>query len=376
MNCKIAGILGIKAVENLWQFECGTRIFSGSNALENLKALNAQRIFIVSDPFFSKNGTAQQLAALCDADGVYIFDRIMPDPTVELIAQGAALVREFAPDAIAALGGGSAMDCAKALKYFGAPDARLIAIPTTSGSGSEVTDFAILTHGSVKYPLISEKLRPDWAILCSALVEKLPDTLVADGGFDVLAHALEAIAATNASPISDSLATFAFSNAFAGLPGSFDGDRSLRQQVHEASTMAGLAFTHAGLGICHALSHSLGGQFHIPHGRLNAILLPTVVERNAPYAGHKYAQISRAAGLGGASENMAVRNLKNGLCRLRRYLKLPETLLQAGIDTNQLRQNLDALVQAAMEDPCCKTNPAPVDASMLRRLLQEVAGHG
>ncbi len=360
----------------MWQFQCGTRIFAGGSALENLKNLNARRVFIVSDPFFSKNGTTQRIAALCGADQVYIFDGVMPDPTVQCIAESTFRVQEFAPDGILALGGGSAMDCAKALKYFGAPEAMLVAIPTTSGSGSEVTDFAILTHNGVKYPFISQKIRPDWAILDSSLVSQLPASLVADGGFDVLAHALEAIAATNASPITDSLAACAFCTAYKNLPSSFEGNTAVRQELHEASTMAGLAFTHAGLGLCHALSHSLGGRFHIPHGRLNAVLLPAVVEFNAPFAGHKYAALSRAASFSGAGESMAVRSLKNGLCRLRRQLNLPENLQQAGIDPKALRQELDGILRAVLQDPCCATNPAPVDRAAVEQLLREVMGHG
>ncbi len=360
----------------MWQFECGTRLFAGSGALDNLEKLNARRVFIVSDPFFSKNGTAQCVADRTGAGEIRIFDGVMPDPTVPLIAEGTVTVQEFKPDAIIVLGGGSAMDCAKALRHFGAPQAKLVAIPTTSGSGSEVTDFAILTHEGVKYPLISPKLRPTWAILEDSLVAKLPPNLIADGGFDVLAHSLEAAVGKHAGPLSDALAKDAFSTTFRQLRASFEGDLQARAAIHSASTMAGLAFTHAGLGLCHALSHSLGGRFHVPHGRLNAILLPAVVGFNAQSASWQYAQMARAADLSGASENMAVRSLKNGLCRLRRALELPETLAQAGIDLKELRQQEDAIVRAALRDPCCATNPVSVDESAVRQVLYEAAGHG
>lgn len=214
------------------------------------------------------------------------------------------------------------MDTAKAMVYFSGEQIPLAAIPTTSGSGAEVTDFAIVTHDEVKHPLVSERLRPQWAILDSELLAELPRSLIADAGFDVLAHALEAVAGRNASPITDALARDAFRTAYSLLPASYGGDPSVRLAIHQAATMAAMAFSQAGLGICHALAHSLGGQFHVPHGRLNAILLPTVVSYNGVAAGAAYTALARQAGLGGSAEAIALRNLKNGLVRLRRELRL------------------------------------------------------
>jgi alcohol dehydrogenase class IV len=266
------------------------------------------------------------------------------------------------------------MDCAKAMLHFAGGDIRLVAIPTTSGSGSEVTGFAILTHQSVKHPLIDQRLRPEMAILDEDLLTGLPPSLVADGGFDVLSHALEAFVAQDASPFTDALARDAFCCAFGALPASFAGQLTVRGKVHTAATMAGMAFTQAGLGVCHALSHSLGGMFHIPHGRLNAILLPSVVSLNAAAAGEKYAKLARAAGLGGSVDTIAVRNLKNGLIRLRRELKLPETLAQAGVQPRDVWRRADEIVAAALNDPCCRTNPVKVEDFMLRQMLEEVTG--
>ena len=138
--------------------------------------------------------------------------------------------------------------------------------------------------------------------------------------------------------------------------------------------MAGMAFTQAGLGICHALAHSLGGEFHVPHGRLNAILLPAVIAVNAESAKEKYAAVARAAGLGSSSDTMAVRNLRNALIRLRRQLKLPQTLAQAGVDPRLLRQKKEQILAAALADPCCSTNPAPVTGQLLQSVLEEVTG--
>jgi len=273
-----------------------------------------------------------------------------------------------------ALGGGSTMDCAKAMAFFAGIDLKLVAIPTTSGSGSEVTDFAILTHGAVKHPLVNEKLRPDVAILDSDLLEKLPKKLIADTGFDVICHALEGFVATGAGAISDSLAKDAFVTVYANLPTSFAGNLSVRLKIHEAATMAGLAFTHAGLGLCHAMAHALGGAFHLPHGRLNAILLPSVIDCNAHVCAGKYAALARAAGLPGTADTVAVRNLKNGLVSLRRQLGMPATLKEAGVDPRQVWHKSAELVKAVLADPCCKTNPLPVADFMVRRILEEVTG--
>ncbi len=358
------------------RFELTTAIVSGKGAVAALSELGAKRLLMVTDPFFYENGTAARVAACAKAADVAYFSDVKPDPSVELAAQGTAVVKAFDPDVIVALGGGSAMDCAKAMAYFSGTDAKFVAIPTTSGSGSEVTDFAILTHDGVKHPLVDKRLRPALAILDSDLLQKLPKGLVADTGFDVLSHALEALVATDGGMITDALAKTAFCTAYELLPKSYAGQTQVRMDIHMAATMAGMAFTQAGLGLCHALAHSLGGMFHIPHGRLNAILLPAVIECNAPAAGEKYTQLAQAAGIGGSARTVAVRNLKNALIRLRRELDMPDTLVQAGVDIRKLRTQLQPLVASALADPCCRTNPAAVDESMVRAVLDEVSGRG
>ncbi len=355
-------------------FYSGTRILAGTGAVASLKDLGIGRLFLVTDPYFAKNGTAQKVAQAANARELEIFDRIQPDPSVDLAAEGTARVKAFMPDAIVALGGGSAMDCAKAMAYFSGSQARLIAIPTTSGSGSEVTDFAILTHDGIKHPLVDPRLRPEIAILDDSLLQQLPASLVADAGFDILAHALEAYVAKGAGAITDALAKDAFCAAFGSLPASFAGQTAVRLKIHTAATMAGMAFTQAGLGLCHALAHSLGGMFHTPHGRLNAILLPAVIGCNAHCAGAKYASLARAAGLGGSADTLALRNLKNGLVRLRSELNLPGTLAQAGIDPRQVWYAMDSIVASTLKDPCCNTNPIKVEDFMVRRVLEEVMG--
>ena len=356
------------------EFACDTKLIVGTGAVAALKDLGAKRLLLVTDPYFGKNGTAQRIAGEACAEQVKIFDRVEPDPSVALAAEGTASVKEFMPDVIVALGGGSAMDTAKAMAYFGNSGAKLVAIPTTSGSGSEVTDFAILTHGGVKHPLVDKRLRPAVAILDDDLLRSLPQSLVADAGFDVLAHALEAFVGRNATGVTDALAKDSFCTAFALLPASFNGCVSVRLKIHVASAMAGMAFTQAGLGMCHALAHSLGGMFHVPHGRLNAILLPAVIGCNAHGAGEKYAIIARAAGLSGSADTVAVRNLKNALVRLRKELRLPATLAEAGVNPRAVWKAMGELVSATLADPCCQTNPIPVEDFMVRKVLEEVTG--
>ena len=357
-------------------FSCKTNIIAGEGTLAELGKLGARRVFLVTDPFFRENGTAQRVAELTGAQTVEIFDRVVPDPSVTLAAEGAARFREVKPDLLVALGGGSAMDCAKAIGYFGGGDYLLAAVPTTSGSGSEVTDFAILTHAGVKHPLVDEKLRPDIAILDGQLLKKLPKGLIADSGFDVLAHALEACVGTKGGSITGCLAREAARMAFQALPGSFAGDLSQRLPMHKAATLAGLAFNQGGLGLCQALSHALGGAFHVPHGRLNAVLLPAVVGINAAAGLAQYARLARAAGFSASSDTMAVRELTNGLVRLRKQLQLPATLAEAGVELKALLQQEQQIVEAALADPCCRTNPVKPEANLLRQILLQVSGRG
>lgn len=363
-----------EAVVTMEEFSCKTRILSGEGAIEALGTLGAKRVLLVADPYFVKNGMASRVLTKTGAPDSRIFDRVRPDPTVELAAEGTAVLREFGPDLVVALGGGSAMDLAKAMVYFAKEDCTLCALPTTSGSGSEVTNFAILTHNKVKHPLVDDRLLPDVAILDSDLLMELPKGLIAETGFDAITHAVEAYTAKEGGVFSDLLAREAFSSLYAALPASYAGRKDVRLKVHIASTMAGMAFTHSGLGLSHAMAHSLGGLFHVPHGRLNAILLPAVIGSNAAAAGKRYAELARAAGMGGSADTMGVRNLKNGLIRLRRELNLPETLVQAGVDPRQVWRSTGDIVAATLSDPCCRSNPMPVEDFLVRRILEEVTG--
>ncbi len=356
-------------------FFCKTKIISGVGVIWELSQLGIQRLLVVADSYFRETEWPEKLKKATKAEKCEFFYEIVPDPSVELSAKGTAVVQAFQPDTVIALGGGSAMDCAKAMVYFSGLDVRFVAIPTTSGSGSEVTDFAILTHGGTKHPLIDQRLQPEMAILDGNLLNTLPKKLIAEAGYDIVAHAVESYVAKNAGAISKSLARDAFATAHRLLPASFAGDTQVRLEIHVAATMAGMAFSQSGLGLCHAMSHALGGRFHLPHGRLNAILLPAVVEYNAQANG-QYAALSRAAGFGGTAELTAVRNLKNALVHLRKALQLPETLAQAGVPPLQVREATEELVKAVLADPCCATNPVRPDEKAVRRILQQVTGVG
>ena len=358
------------------EYSCKTKIISGSGSLAQIGKLGSKRLMVVADPFFEKNGVADKIVQLSGAEETLIYSGVAPDPTAQQVAQAVAEIKAFTPDTVVALGGGSAMDCAKATVFFSGLSLYFVAVPTTSGSGSEVTDFSIITHNGVKHPLIDAALCPDMAILDSDLLKELPPGLIADTGFDVLSHALEGYVATGSGAITDALAADAFVTAFSQLPKSFHGDLSVRGQMHTASAMAGMAFTRAGLGLCHAMSHSLGGMFHIPHGRLNAILLPSVVEANSCAAAPKYAKLARRAGISGAADTVAVRNLKNSLIRLRKELKMPGSLSEAGVKREEISHHTAEIIASTLKDPCCKTNPVPVTAELVRRVLKEVTGTG
>jgi len=212
--------------------------------------------------------------------------------------------------------------------------------------------------------------------LDSELLTTLPKALIAETGFDAIAHAVESYVAKNAGAVTDCLALDAFRTVTAHLPASYAGDTSRRQRIHIAATMAAMAFNQAGLGLCHGLAHALGARFHVPHGRLNAVLLPPVIGCNGHAAGEKYARLAQAMGFVGNTPTLGVRNLKNGLIRLRQQLSLPGTLQEAGIDSAQLRGQMEAIVSDALADPCCKTNPLGPEAFMVRQVLEEAMGRG
>lgn len=335
------------------RFQVSTQICFGEGALRVLEEMKGKRIFIVTDPFFKENGIAERVSSLCKGS-VEIFSRVVPDPPISVVAEGLARIQSFGADTLIALGGGSAIDCAKGMVALGKERPYFIAIPTTSGTGSEVTAFAILTHEGAKHPLVDPDLRPDMAILDDSFTECLPPSLIADAGMDVIAHCIEAIGGKNSTIFTNALAVSAYNRVMKLLPASYEGDKTVRGTIHYAATMAGIAFDHSGLGLCHGLSHALGGMFHIPHGKLNGILLPKVMAYNQSYAPY----------------DLLGSNPIFDLTRLRRRLRLPQSLQEAGIKAQDILSQADALCEVALSDPCTATNPRPVTMEACRALLR------
>lgn len=356
-------------------FFCPTKLYCGSGAMSALGRLECQRLFLVTEPLLAENGMAQRVVQAAKCSAVEVFDQVGTVPAVEVAAHGAARLRAYRPDLVAVLGRGSTLDCGKAMSYFARGSHTLAALPTTSGSGGEVTDFAWLTHGHQWQRLSDPRLRPDVAILDSDLLEQMPKQVIAEAGFEVLAHAVEGYVARRGGAITALLAREAFGSAYAALPASYAGNTGVRLKIHLAASLAGMAAAQAGTGLGHAMAQSLGRMFHVPHGQLHAILLPAVVGCNAHVAGRNYGELARAAGLGGSTDAMALRNLKNGLVRLRRELNLPQTLAQAGVDPRRVWRSAGELTSQILEDPCCRDNPMPPEDFLVRRILEEVTGH-
>ena len=354
------------------EFYCPTKIITGEGALNTLKHYIVKRVLIVTDRYFSRSGKAAEIGHLVPGAQVEIFDQVEPDPSAQLAAKGAALCAEFKPELLIALGGGSPMDCAKGIRMASDLAMTFIAIPTTAGSGSEVTSFSILTHEGIKQVVLDPILRPDVAILDAALLGALPQSLLADTGMDLLAHGLEAVAATGHNGFTDALAGQAVSLALEHLLTAWQGDRSVRGKLQEAATMAGMAFDNAGLGLCHAMAHVLGGVFHIPHGRLCAMLLPHVIAANTPAAAAQYAWLAKVCGVEAATQRLLVKNLQTAIVRLRTAMGMPATLERAGVDPVQVQKRQSELVEAVLADRCCKTNPVPVTARLAEQVLKAV----
>lgn len=351
-------------------FSCHTRVFSGADALGYLATQRYARVMVVTDGFFSENGTARAVGARVPDAAVEVFGEVRPDPDLALVARGVAAMRDFSPDCLIALGGGSPIDCAKAIRHCADAPLPLIAIPTTSGTGSEVTTFAVITNGERKIALVDDALAPDVALLDASLLTSLPPALIADAGFDLISHCVEAYCANGAAHSSRALAAGALRTALALLPHSYAGERDVRGVLHEASCTAGIAFNSAGLGACHALSHALGGRFHVAHGRLNAALLPHVIECNASAALLQYGELAACCGLSGATDSLRLRSLLAALRRVRAQLHLPQTLEQAGIAPDTLEPVIPAIADAAAEDRCLSGNPMPLDRAALGAIVR------
>lgn len=375
------------------RFKIKTEVCFSENAIDALTEIKGKNAVIFTDSFMASSGTADRIAEkLGNCSSVHIFDKVKPDPPIELVTEGLEFLSRANADIVVALGGGSSIDAAKSVvlmakRIHPENQIKLIAIPTTSGTGSEVTQFAVITDTSkgVKYPLVDEQLLPDIAILDPSLVITAPPGITADTGFDVLTHALEAYVSKNASDASDALAEKACELGFEYLPRCYKNgtDYMARDKMHSASCLAGMAFNGVGLGVNHSIAHALGGKLHIPHGRANAMLLPHVISFNADLDGHfgaddteaaiKYAKIAQRVGLPASNTRTGVLSLVQEITYMMHMMKIPMTLSEAGIDLEEFELIRPAIVEAALADVCTETNPKRVSAKRINRILDCIA---
>jgi alcohol dehydrogenase class IV len=347
-------------------FTLKPKLFFGADALSALGALARRRVLVVTDGALARSGLLERVRTPLGDSQVTVFDQVEPDPSLELVARGVQTLRACQPEAVVAFGGGSPIDCAKAMRWSAGSGVPLWAVPTTAGTGSEMTAFAVVTDRAreVKHPLVDDALLPDCAVLDPSLLDGLPPGIVADTGMDALTHAAEAYVSTAATVFTDALAEKAFVLAWQNLPAAraAKGPSPAKEAMLYASCLAGMAFNAAGLGVCHSLAHALGGRLHLPHGRLNAALLPQVIAYNAAHAaaGEKYARLAKLCGLAPTP-----RALTGALSRLLTALKLPRAL---PIDDPK------GTAQAALDDRCTATNPRTPTQADLEAILRACTG--
>ncbi|WP_017436977.1 bifunctional acetaldehyde-CoA/alcohol dehydrogenase [Saccharococcus caldoxylosilyticus] len=396
-----------KRTVNMQWFKVPPKIYFEKNAVQYLaKMPDISKAFIVTDPGMIKLGYVDKVLYYLRRRPDYvhseIFSEVEPDPSIETVMKGVDMMRDFEPDVIIALGGGSAMDAAKAMWLFyehPAADfnglkqkfldirkrvykyprlgqkAKFVAIPTTSGTGSEVTSFSVITDkkANIKYPLADYELTPDVAIVDPQFVMTVPKHVTADTGMDVLTHAIEAYVSNMANDYTDGLAMKAIQLVFEYLPRAYQNgkDELAREKMHNASTIAGMAFANAFLGINHSLAHKLGAEFHIPHGRANTILMPHVIRYNAAkpkkfttfpkyeyfIADQRYAEIARMLGLPARTTEEGVENLIQAIIKLAKQLDMPMSIEACGVSKQEFESKVEKLAELAFEDQCTVSNP-------------------
>ena len=356
----------------------GTTLYIGEESLKRLSSFKNEKILIVTDSFIASSELLSHIRSYIDSSTeTMIFSEVIPDPPIDNIVAGLEYCKEFPATILLAIGGGSAIDAAKAILYFGKltdrfSGIRFVTIPTTSGTGSEVTNFSIITDDEkgTKYPLITDQILPDEAILDSGLVAGLPPKQTADTGIDVLTHAIEAYVSTSANDISNALSEKSICYVFTYLDRAFKNgnDKEAREKMHMASTMAGMAFNIASLGLNHSIAHAVGARWHIPHGRINGILLPNIIRYNAGVmegnytknttsVANRYAEISKFLGLNAGNAQMGVRSLVNAILALEKRISIPKSLSEWGVSKEQFESDKNVIAEAALADRCTATNP-------------------
>ncbi|MDB1125264.1 1-propanol dehydrogenase PduQ [Vibrio algarum] len=368
------------------KFSVKTRVYSGVGSLEYLKRFKQNKIWIVCDGFLASSPAYTRLKSMLEDDNqLFLFSDISPDPDIATIVKGIADLQSVQPDIIIGFGGGSAIDAAKAIRFFVEQSQHLpleccIAIPTTSGTGSEVTSATVISdkEKGIKYPLFHPTIFPDIAILDPELVVTVPDNITANTGLDVLTHAIEAYVSVDANDFADALAEKAVYNIFQYLPTAYANGKCIptRTKVHNASSMAGMAFSQAGLGLNHAIAHQLGGQFKIPHGLANAILLPHVIRHNAKdiRARKRYARLAKFCQLcpKSANDKTAVNQLIFHINKLMAKLHIQTSLRKLGVNEGHLREKQSLIMAATHADSTLATNPCTVSDNDIRHILEAI----
>ncbi len=414
-NVGVKHLLNIKTVakrrENMLWFRTPEKIYIKKGclpvALDELKSVRkAKKAFIVTDTFLYQNGYTKPITDKLEQMGIQYatFFNVQPDPTLANATEGASQMRAFQPDTIIALGGGSAMDAAKimwvlyehpeadfmdmAMRFIDirkrvytfpkmGEKAYFIAIPTSAGTGSEVTPFAVITDEKtgVKYPLADYELLPNMAIIDTDFHMSAPRGLTAASGIDAVTHALEAYAAMLATDYTDSLALRSLKMVFEYLPRAYENGQTdvlAREKMANAATMAGMAFANAFLGVCHSMAHKLGAFHHLPHGVANALMIEEVLRFNAsespakmgtfsqydhPHTLARYAEVADYLGLGGSTDEEKLENLISAINELKAKVGIKETIKDYGIDEEDFLNRLDDMVEQAFDDQCTGANP-------------------